>query len=196
MKKNSLIITFAVFFFSFNIFSQDMRGNVSRSIFSDNKASRIGDAITVVVLEINSANNNASTTTERTSDLSMKASGTSSGIGNLPSVSGDFSLGTGNKFSGGGSVQNRGDVRATISASVDSVLANGNLHIHGTKTISISGEDQNIEISGIVRPSDIQSDNSVLSTNISDAIIVFSGNGMVNRAREPGWLTKIFHWIF
>ncbi len=195
MKLMFIIVTLVSLTCS-STFTQDMRGNISRSIFSDNKASRVGDAITVIVLEVSSASNNATTETERSSDISLSASGSSSGIGNVPSINTSASIGTGNKFTGGGTVQNRGDVRATISAAVDSVFPNGNLHIHGTKTISIRNEDQMIEITGIVRPSDIESDNSILSTKVSEAVIVFSGNGMVDRAREPGWLTKIFHWIF
>ncbi|MBM4165844.1 MAG: flagellar basal body L-ring protein FlgH [Ignavibacteria bacterium] len=189
-------ISILLFVFCGETFSQDMRGNVARSLFSDTKANRVGDAITVAILEVSSAINNATTTTERSSDLTLNANAASSGIGNIPEISNDMSLGTGNAFSGGGSVANRGDVRATISATVDSVFANGNLRIYGTKTITIRNEEQRIEISGIVRPSDIQADNSVLSTNVTDLVIVFSGSGMVDRAREPGWLTRIFHWIF
>ncbi|MBS4029038.1 MAG: flagellar basal body L-ring protein FlgH [Ignavibacteriales bacterium] len=191
-----LKILIFIFVYSGVLFGQDMRSNVARSLFSDHKAYKVGDAITVIVLEVSSAITNASTSTERASDVSLDASGQSTGLGNIPQIGTNFGLGTGNTFSGGGSVQNRGDVRATISATVDSVLQNGNLHIYGTKSISIRNEDQTIELSGIVRPSDIRADNSVLSINVSEAVIIFSGSGMVDRAREPGWLTKIFHWIF
>ncbi|MEI7907405.1 MAG: flagellar basal body L-ring protein FlgH, partial [Bacteroidota bacterium] len=76
------------------------------------------------------------------------------------------------------------------------LFANGDLWISGNRTISINGEDQIVSISGIVRPSDIQADNSVYSYSISDAVIVFKGKGMTNDNQSPGWLTKLFHWIF
>mgnify|MGYP001591156016 FL=1 len=196
MKKAVLYyIIFSGLFFT-TILSQDLRENITRSLFSDNKATRPGDAITILVLEVNSATNGATTSTQRTSDLSLSANGSATGIGNVPAFDANFGLGTNNSFTGGGSVSSRGDVRARISATVDSIYSNGNLHIIVRRTISIAGEDQIIDISGIVRPSDIQADNSVLSSNISDAVISFSGSGMVERSQEPGWLTKIFHWIF
>lgn len=189
-------ILLSILFFTCVSFSQDLRANIGRSIFSDNKASRIGDAVTIIVLEVNSATSGSSTEATRQSDVSMQANGTSTGIGNIPQVGADFGIGTNNSFTGGGQVSSSGNVKAKISATVDSVLENGNLHIRGMRTIAIAGEEQIIEISGIIRPTDIQADNSVLSSNISDAVISFSGSGMIDRAKEPGWLTKIFHWIF
>jgi flagellar L-ring protein precursor FlgH len=59
----------------------------------------------------------------------------------------------------------------------------------------VNGEEQTIKLSGIVRPSDVLADNSVYSFNISDAIIVFEGSGIVSRAQGPGWLTKLLHWL-
>lgn len=172
---------------------QTMRSSIGRSLFSDQKANLPGDAVTVVVVEVSSASNDASTSTGRASNISMSGSGNSAGT-SLADVS--LGVGTGNSFKGEGSTSSRGSVRARISARVDSVLANGNLAITGNRTIEINGEEQIISLSGIVRPSDIQSDNSVFSYNISDAHIVFKGNGMVDRAQGPGWITKLLHWLF
>ena len=77
-----------------------------------------------------------------------------------------------------------------------SVLANGNMRITGNRKISINGEEQTILIHGIVRASDITADNTVLSYNISDAEIVIEGSGLIDNAQKPGWLTKLFHWLF
>jgi len=171
-----------------------MRQNSTASLFSDNKANLKGDAITIIVLESTSASNNAATTAGRKSDLSLNlstttntpAGGTATGLG----------LQTGNDFNGQGSTQTTGNIQTKISASVDSVLANGNMLISGNKKIIINGEEQVIHIKGVVRPSDIMADNSVLSYNISDAEISFDGNGIIQNAQKPGWLTKFFHWLF
>lgn len=173
--------------------AQDMRNNVDRSLFADQKATRIGDAVMVLVVETTSATNDASTTAERSSSLSVSASG-SAGSDAMPTVNGG--VGTGNAFKGEGATSARGSVRARISARVDSVLANGNLVITGSRTIVINGEEQYITISGIVRPSDVQADNSVYSYNISEARIAFEGSGIVARAQGPGWITKLLHWLF
>ena len=75
------------------------------------------------------------------------------------------------------------------------MLPNGNLMINGNRVIIVNGEKQTITISGIVRPSDIQADNSLFSYNISDARIAFEGDGIVSRAQGPGWITKLLHWL-
>jgi flagellar L-ring protein precursor FlgH len=172
---------------------QDMRPNVFRSLFADQKANRVGDAITILVLETTVASNDARTNASRASDLSLAASG-NVGDSEIPNV--DFSLGTGNSFQGEGGTLTRGALRAKLSATVDSVFGNGNLRISGTRKTIINGEEQTVRISGIVRPSDIQTDNSVYSYNISEALIAFEGSGIVANAQGPGLLTKLLHLLF
>lgn len=172
---------------------QDMRNNAGRSLFADQKASRAGDAVLVLVVETSSASNDASTSSERNSDLSLSAAG-KSGTSSLLDIS--LGVGTGNSFRGEGATSTRGSVRAKISAHVDSVLTNGNLVITGNRTIIVNGEEQVITLSGIIRPSDIMADNAVYSYNISAARIAFEGSGIVSRAQGPGWITKFLHWLF
>jgi flagellar L-ring protein precursor FlgH len=174
-------------------FGQDMRNNAARSLFSDQKASRVGDAIMILVVEENSASNTAQTTSSRESNLSFSSSG-KAGTSNLPEVG--LGIGTGNSFKGQGGTSTNGSIRAKLSARIDSVFTNGNLWINGARTIVVNGEEQTIKISGIVRPSDIAYDNSVYSYNIADARISFEGNGIVSRAQGPGWITKLLHWLF
>lgn len=173
--------------------AQDMRSNMSRSLFADQKAAQVGDAITIMIVESSSAVNDARTSTSRGSDISLGANA-SMGSGKATDVSGG--VGTGNEFKGEGLTSNRGSVRARMSAHVDSVLANGNLRIRGSRSITINGEEQTISVAGIVRPSDIMADNSVFSHNIADATIIVKGDGSITKVQEPGWLTKIFHWLF
>jgi flagellar L-ring protein FlgH len=191
MKSLSVLLILAAA--GMTALGQDMRENVGRSLFADQKATRVGDAVTVLVVETSSASNDATTSSERQSDLSLSASG-KVGSSNVPDVS--LGVGTGNSFKGQGATASHGSIRAKISARVDSVLANGNLVINGKRTIIINGEEQTITLAGIVRPSDIQADNSIYSYNISDARIAFEGSGIVSRAQGPGWITKLLHWLF
>lgn len=190
MKKFSVIIFLCTVSL---IHAQDMRRNAAFSLFSDNKANQKGDAVTIIVLESSQATNNAETSAGRSSDLSFGFSG---GVGenSFPTV--DANISSGNSFTGSGSTKTTGVVRTKISAMVDSVLANGNMLIKGSRKIVINGEEQLINIKGIVRPSDIAADNSVLSYNISEAEISFEGSGIIDDSQKPGWLTKFFHWIF
>lgn len=175
------------------LYAQDMRKNAAFSLFSDNKANQRGDAVTIIVIESSQASNNAETTAGRNSQLGLNFSGSMDQT-KLPSVDADLS--TANSFSGSGSTKATGVVRTKISATVDSVLANGNMLIKGNRKIVINGEEQMINIKGIVRPSDIAADNTVLSYNISDAEITFEGSGLIDDSQKPGWLTKFLHWIF
>lgn len=176
---------------SIDVHGQNLRENVGRSLFSDQKANRSGDAVTILVVEVSSASNDAKTSSSRQSSLSLTGSMKTS----APGTDLAAGVGTGNDFKGEGSTATNGSIRAKISARVDSVLANGNLMVSGNRTITVNGEEQTIKISGVIRPSDIQADNSVYSYNISDAVIVFEGSGIVSRAQGPGWLTKLFHWL-
>ena len=191
MKK--LIIMLMTIFFTNIVIAQDMRQNAFVSLFSDQKASRVGDAITIVVIEFSQASNNAQTTTGRSSDIGFNAGGNIAGS-ELPGT--DVSFGVTNDFRGSGSTKTSGMMRTKISATIDSVLENGNLLIKGSRKIVINGEEQTIFIRGIVRTTDIDPNNSVLSYNISEAEIRIEGSGRISDSQSPGWLTKLFHWLF
>ncbi len=175
------------------VFPQEMRKNAAYSLFSDEKASRVGDAITIIVVESALATNNAETKSGRETNLGLELSGQMDQT-KLPS--GSIDLGSGNDFKGSGSTKTSGVIQTKISATIDSVLSNGNLLIRGSKKITINGEEQLISIKGIVRNSDVRADNSVLSYNISDAEITFEGTGIVSDVQSPGLLTKFLRMLF
>jgi len=190
--KNILIISF-VLMFSVSLYSQEMRQNAFKSLFSDQKANKVGDAITILVVESSQASNNAETQASRSSSLSLTAKGQ---VGKTAVPGADLGLGTNNEFSGSGATKTTGMIKTKISATIDSVLQNGNLLVRGSRKIVINGEEQIVKIKGIVRSSDIAADNSVLSYNISEAEIEFTGSGLIERSQSPGWITKFFHMLF
>jgi flagellar L-ring protein precursor FlgH len=174
--------------------AQDLRSNVNRSLFADQKAIRVGETVTVLVVEVAQASNDASTNTSRASDLSLNASMSTPGA--TAASGATIGVQSGNAFKGAGSTTNNGVMKAKISAHVDSVFSNGNLFISGSRNIVINGDEQIMKVTGIVRPSDIQADNSIYSYSISDAMISYSGKGLINDSQKPGWITKFLHWIF
>lgn len=191
------IYTIIIFIFAgFNLLAQDMRQNSYYSLFSDQKANRVGDAVTIIVLESSQASNNAQTSSGRNSEIGFNGSFGAKTGGTPNGGSAEFGVGSKNQFEGSGSTKTTGMIKTKISAMIDSVLDNGNLMIKGSRKIAINGEEQVITIKGIVRSSDIMSDNSVLSHNISEAEISFKGDGIVSDAQKPGLLTKLFHWLF
>lgn len=171
----------------------NFRMNASRSLFSDFKALSVGDAVTIIVVESSKASNEASTSTGRSSSLGAKAEGEAFNE-TIPSI--DFGVSTNNEFDGGGKTSAEGEVKTRISATIDSVLSNGNLVVSGSRRITINDEEQRFSVKGVVRPADVQADNSVYSYNISNAEIDVQNDGMIDRNTEPGLLTRLFHWIF
>lgn len=182
-----------VIILTINIYSQQMQENAAASLFSDYKAVRIGDMVTVIVVESSQATNQANLTAGRDGKIGFGVAGNSDG---QPMVNMDMSINSSNQFKGGGSTSAGGVVKTTMSVVIDSVLGNGLLRIKGSRKISINGEDQNVTIKGFIRTSDITSSNTVYSYNISEAEIVFEGSGMIDRSTTPGWLTRLFHWLF
>ena len=189
MKK--IIIAFLLIPFLVN--AQNMTQNGFRSLFSDYKAVSVGDAITIVVVESSEASNAAQKSTGRDSDIGFGFSG---GLDDtsLPNV--DLDLGSRNDFKGSGSSKTSGMVRTKLSALIDSVLSNGLIRIKGSRKIVVNDEEQMITIKGLVRTTDISSDNTVFSYNISEAEIIFQSDGQIKNMQDPGWLTKLFHWLF
>jgi flagellar L-ring protein precursor FlgH len=188
MVKKILVLFFA--FASLDLKSQEV---IQRSIFSDHKAFKVGDVITIIVIEVSSAENNTERSTSRAGNITGSVSG-SGALSFIPESG--FSVGTGNEFKGQGSTSSRGTVKAKISAKVVGIDSAGNLVIEGRRKVSVNGDEQIIKIKGIVRPSDVNWDNSVLSYNIANAEIEFSGKGTIYRNQSPSWITRLLHWLF
>jgi flagellar L-ring protein precursor FlgH len=160
------------------------------SLFSDHRAMRVDDILTIIIVESAKAGSESRTNTAKASEAEFSA-------GSLRLLSPQqFSGGYGAKYDGKGATSRSGSLSATITARVIEVLASGNLVIEGSKVVEINQEKEIIKISGIVRPQDIQKNNIVLSTSIADAEITYSGNGAVNTAARPGFVTRFFNWLF
>ena len=177
---------------AFELNAQFMQ-NSSRSLFSDVKAFKTGDAILVLITEDTQAGNEASTADSRSTTLGGSFSG---GVG-ANSVKADGSIGTTNDFKGTGSTQRKESIRSKLSARVVAFdSTSGNLVIEGKRTTKINGETQTIVIKGIVRPVDVMSNNSVYSYSILDLTLLIEGDGTVSKVQEPGLITKFLRMLF
>lgn len=179
----------------------DDRGS---DLFTDLKARRVGDILTVAIFEKASASKEASTATDRTStasaditkffryerDLANLASGIDPS--NLISTSYE------NDFEGNGKTTRKEDLIATLTTQVVEVLPNGNLRIEGNKAVTVNEETQYIQLTGLVRQNDITSANVIDSMYILDARIAYTGKGVVSDKQKPGWMTRILDnvWPF
>jgi len=175
--------------------------STSASLTEDPKARRRGDIITIVISETASASNEAKTGTSRDSSvkagipnmLGLETSGFAKNFADLASL---IKANTGTSFSGSGNSSRQENLRATITARVVDVQANGNLMIEGRRNIRVNEEDQIIVLEGIVRSRDITPDNTINSIYVADARISYSGRGIVSDQQNPGWLMNFFNKIW
>jgi flagellar L-ring protein precursor FlgH len=162
-------------------------------LFSDLKAYRTGDLITVVVMENARAEKGISRRLTKRSgtDMTVNLSPYVQGVNGNPRFNANTA------YDNGVSTQRKGTLFANVTVEVTEVLANGNLRIAGSQIINIDGERQTIRIAGVVRPGDISAGNTVLSSSIADARIEYSGrenrNTWVHWLGPVGWL---YNWIF
>ena len=174
------------------------------SLFTDHKAKRVGDIITVLVQENNSASRNSSTKTEKKGDISASISSFFTGnIQNKISSNNDevnagaaqlpkLETTSQNKFEGSGAVNNSGSINSRFAVRVVDVLPNKNLIIEGVRRTSFSGESQTIILRGTVRPQDVTPVNTVVSYNLADVSIRFKDEGVVNDSQKKGWFGKLW----
>lgn len=160
-----------------------------RPLTADNKAFRVGDSLTVQVFENSSASTSADTGTRRNNDISGSVTQT----GNR--VVGQLGIGVSGGFDGGGRTQRANKLLATLTVTVQEVLASGELRVAGEQLLTVNEELQKVNLEGRVRPQDISDGNVVLSTRLADARITYVGEGDVtDRARRGGW-RKVLDWL-
>ncbi len=179
------------------------QGGYDVALFEDLKAHRIGDILTVRLSESNQAaksNNNAVTKSgsskmDNPTILGAKPEFLLPGVLPLAEVGNDSletNLSASNDYSGKADSKQSNSLNGSITVTIADVLPNGNLLIRGEKRLNLNQGNEYIKISGMVRPVDIGTDNSVLSTKIADATIVYSGDGANADSNKVGWLGRFF----
>ncbi len=172
----------------------------TNAYFSDVRASRIGDIITIKIVESTQSNEKATTDLKRSGTTNLgvpnffgletnkyPSSVTPSSMVNATSQ---------HDFKGEGETTRNGSMVATISAKVVEVMPNGNLAVEGKREISVNNERKEILLQGLVRPKDIAADNSVFSTQVADAKVILTGIGVVGEKQAPGWLARVFDFVW
>lgn len=191
-----------------------------RGMYADKRARRVGDIVTIVVQESSQANNSLELKTAREAKV-----GNGNPITNLinqfvnalpASILGKnsvtdalsksripgatltippFDAGAASEYKGGGDITNRQSLNSRAAVTVIDVLPNGNMVVEGVRVVRFSGETQFASLRGIVRPFDIQKDNTVNSTNLADAQVEFVSEGTLTDAQKKGWLLRLTNKI-
>jgi flagellar L-ring protein precursor FlgH len=167
------------------------------ALFADLKARRVGDVLTIVLNEATAASKNAETKTSKASsvaDTGPSIFGKSITTKGIPIL--DTTLSGSHTFDGAGSATQGNSFTGSLTVTVTNVESNGNLVIEGDKTLKLNQGDEFIHISGVVRPADVATNNTVTSDKIADAHIRYSGKGVIANANQMGWLTRFFNSVF
>ncbi len=172
--------------------------NSSNALFADKKARYVNDVLTIIIEESSEGANNAKTDTNKESTLAAGFTGIFQGANPTNTILSPVSVGgsLSNKLQGEGKTKRDSNLKARITARVMSVLENGNLLVEGRRQLSVNAEDQYIIITGVVRPEDITTENTISSQYIADARIVYGGRGVVNDKQRPGWGTRLLDWVW
>ena len=156
---------------------------------SGNRASMVGDIITIALVERTQATKSNSASTDRSGSISLTPPTTGPLAFFDPSdvdSSGDLA------FNGKGSAAQSNALSGEISVTVAEVFPNGTMLVRGEKLVTLNRGDEYIRISGLVRPQDITPDNRIASTRVADARITYSGSGEIAVASRQGWLQRFF----
>ena len=169
-----------------------------QNLYSDRKAFRVGDIITITLNEKTQASKNANSQIGKNSKTDI---GLSSFFGgglstSDPVGSGSLSLDVGYE----GDRATKGDSKSgqsnsltgSITVTVADVLPNGIIAVRGEKWLTLNTGDELVRIAGMVRSDDIATDNTVSSTRVADARITYSGTGAFADASQPGWFDRFF----
>lgn len=167
------------------------------SALSDRRALMVGDLLSVIVHENNSATKNQTKKTQKESSVDASINQFLFKPENMKFMTkgGAFpgmNASSKTDFNGGGQVQNSDSITSRFSVRVVDTLPNGNLIVEGRRSTSFSGENQTIVLRGTVRRADVATDNSVLSHQLADLTLRFDGSGSVNDSQKRGWFGKVW----
>lgn len=187
-------------------------------LFFDEKASDVGDLVTVVIIEQTEAQGDARTETdsERLTNVGLSSQVgfqklVAAPIKAMLRVFGFDDEGSGvaqgetlnvvqsamqNEFTGEGLTSRRGSFTGVITCRVIGVLPNGVLHIRGRRSVVINHEAQYIALEGLVRKEDLTIENSVLSNSVAEMRLSYDGIGVLDDKQRPGFMSRFLDWVY
>jgi flagellar L-ring protein precursor FlgH len=159
-------------------------------LFTDRKASSIGDIVMVKVSEKFTDTDQGKTSSTKGTDEDIKA-----GTGILSFLKA-FGFGTSSNMSGNTKVERTKKMDMLVSCIVTDVMPNGNMVIQGERSMVNGAERMNVRYSGVVRPQDVTHANTVDSSRVANAELICNGKGIITRTQRPGIINQILQAIF
>lgn len=169
------------------------QANRDVALFENPVAGRVGDVLTIRLVESTSASKSANTSTAKETNAELGAN--TSVLGRPITINGNSvaaSIGNSSDFTGTGSSAQSNSLVGDLTVTVAKRYSNGNLLVRGQKWITINQGREFVRVQGIVRAIDVQPDNTVLSTKVANASISYGGQGALADANSKGWLARFF----
>jgi flagellar L-ring protein precursor FlgH len=161
------------------------------ALYEGNRAHRVGDPLTIVLVERTSASKSAGTKLDSGGGFSI----TPPSSGPLSFDPGAAKVSGARNFSGTGAADQSNALSGEVTVTVAAVYPNGTMLVQGQKRVTLNRGDEYVQIKGIIRIADIDANNRVPSTRVADARISYTGKGDVARAARQGWLSRFFSVI-
>ena len=163
----------------------------SRAFFKDQRAAQVGDIVTIVVSMTDSAQlNNVSTLTRSSNELAGApgVAGLTSRLGPaIPDPTKIINMNSTNTNTGNGQIQRNEAVTLRLAGVVTQVLPNGNLVVVARQEFEVNSELRVLQVTGVIRPQDIASNNTVAQDRMAEARIQYGGRGEMTALQTPRW---------
>lgn len=166
--------------------------NGAQALFEDRRPGEVGDTLTIIVSENVSASKSSGANASRNGSASLELGGVPRVLSSLLTGADNVSMGGKNTLSAGGDASASNNFEGVITVTVTQVLPNGNLRVRGEKQMLINQGTEFIRFSGVVNPRTLSPVNSVVSTQVADARMEYSGKGFMDEAQTMGWLQRFF----
>ena len=171
--------------------------SASSNLLRDFKARQVGDLVFIDVVEQNTATVSSNAKRDRDSGnlagiVPLVAALPVNGAAVTSTVLGGLGQ---RKFEGAGTTGRNSTLKSRITARVIEVLPNGDMRVEAVKLVKINKETEQLAVTGIVRSSDLASDNSIPTTYVGDLKVEFNGKGIASADNAPGWLFRFFDKI-
>ncbi len=159
-------------------------------LYDDLRARQVGDILTVVLAEATDGAKSSDTADNSTVIANPLLGGKLRDFGAGNNLG--FDLSSNSAFQGDSASNQSNRLQGSISVTVARVYPGGNLYVQGEKWIRINQGNEYIRLRGIIRPVDITTSNTILSTKVADARISYSGTGATADVNKVGWLSRFF----
>jgi len=187
-----------------SIYAKSQETGKTQPLFADQTARKVGDTLTIVINEQSKIENETNRKMDKKSSSSIKTGGTvdlANAVGTpvgkhiFDAPKTDLSTEAENKFDGQANFDSSRKVTDQITVTVQDVLPNGNMVVVGQRQREVEGDKQTVQISGVVRPIDVNFDNTILSDKVGDFHVVYKASGTETKFTRPNWLARFLNAI-